>query len=186
MMLAMTVALPAVCIWAFVKRYWRGGASVEERTRALLAVLVSNATAGIWALFVAPLLPSYPSAMFDVKQGGSAGALAGMTLLLSAYSLGPNLVGMALISSVLRRRGRWLRICRWGGFVPAGMVYGMAVLAVSALPLLLVASLVGRLEGLVALFGSNLLYGTAMLSGMTAVGVYALVGRPQPPRSVGT
>jgi hypothetical protein len=173
----------ATCIWIFVARFWQRAEDTRRLKHALIAALVGNGTAGIWAVFAAPLFPSYEPASLTLSRGGtSVNTLIGITLLLALMSFGPNLLGMAMISTVLVHHRRWLRACQRGGFIPAGIAYGLGVLLASVFPLLLPVLLIGRVGDLLALLAVNFFYATAGLSGITAVGIYSLLERPAEPR----
>jgi hypothetical protein len=182
MILLIQVVVVTLCVWVFVQRCWRRTASAQARAHALTAVVVSSGSSGTWAVLVAPLLPSYPSALFSsLGQSSTVGTLIttliGSTALFALLSVGPNLVGMALLSAALTRHHRWLWRCQRGGFLPLGVVYGLGVLGASLLPLILPLVIMGGPEPILAIVGASFFYAPAILSGITAVATYVLLER---------
>jgi hypothetical protein len=189
MILLVQLVVVTLCVWAFVQGYWRRSASMQARAHALAAVVLSSGSAGIWAIVVAPHLPSYPSTLFSsLGQPSTIGTLIttliGSTALFALVSLGPNLVGMAIVSTALARRRHWLRACQSGGFIPVGAVYGLGVLLASLLPILLPMVIGGGLEPLLSIVAASFFYAPAILSGITAVGTYALLERSTVPTAL--
>jgi hypothetical protein len=178
MIVLVQAVVATVCIWVFVQRFWRRGETARARAHALTAVLLSSGSAAAWAVLVAPHLPSYSSALFAAPgQSRTLDALIGTTVLFTLFSLGPNLVGMAILSAALTRHPSWLRLCQSGAFVPVGAAYGLGVLAASVLPLALPAAVTGGLAPLLSVVGASFFYAPAILSGITAVGTYTLLER---------
>jgi hypothetical protein len=160
--------------------------ALQRRDRAqwgtpyeLPAALISSGTAGAWVWVVAPVFPSRSGDLtFSSRSPATAEALFGMLVLFFVMSIGPNLLGLTLLRTLLARRPRWLQFCQSGGFVPVGVLYGYAILLVSLAALFPLA--VVRPSILLDILAASFFYVPAAASGIVAVGVLVPLERYRP------
>jgi hypothetical protein len=179
MILPSLLVLPFLYVGIYVFAILRRAGGRRAPSHELPAALISSGTAGAWAWLVPPAFPSWGSELtFSSRSPATAEALLGMLVLFFLMSIGPNLVGMALLRMLLARRARWLRLCLRGGFLPMGVIYGYTILLVSIAPLLPLA--VMRPSILLDILAASFFYVPAAASGIVAVGVLLLLARNDP------
>jgi hypothetical protein len=131
----------------------------SRATRLVAAALLSSGGAGLWAWLGA--------LWFSSHREWALGGLLALVVLFFVCSVGPNMLGLALLAGMLARRG-WLGgLAGRGLWIPVGAVYGLLVLAVSALSVFF-----GDPRVIVEL--RFVLVPPALLSGIAAVGLLTL------------
>jgi hypothetical protein len=131
----------------------------SRATRVVAAALLSSGAAGFWAWLGA--------LWFSSHREWALGGLLALVVLFFVCSVGPNMLGLALLAGMLARRG-WLGgLVGRGVWIPVGAVYGLLVLAVSALSVFF-----GDPRVIVEL--RHVLFPPAILSGIAAVGLLTL------------